>query len=727
MKQVTQNIKTGEVKVDEVPPPNLFRNAILVKNYYSVISAGTEKTSIDMGNMSMLQKAKSRPDDVKKVLKEVKQIGVWAAYKKVMNKLDTPKALGYSTAGVVIAVDENVEGFRPGDRVACAGAGYAIHADIVVVPKNLCVKIPDGVSFEEAAYATVGSIAMQGLRQTNPTLGEKIVVIGLGLLGQMTVQMLKANGCYVIGIDLDDKSVENAVKISGADLSLSRNKQDVKSIVKEVTNGYGADAVVITAATGSNDPVELAGEIAREKGRVILVGAVGMTFQRTPYYVKELEFKLSRSYGPGRYDYNYEERGNDYPLSYVRWTENRNMESFLELIKDKKVDVKSITTHTFSIDDADKAYALISGEKKEHYVGIILKYPELEENKKEEYFKKIVTSGPKNTVGSPAIGFIGVGNHAQANLLPHVAGDSGNKLIGVCDSQGTIAKHLSEKYGFEFCTSNVEDIFNNDKINTVLVSTRHNSHAEYVIKAIETGKNVFVEKPLCLKNEELDKIITAYQSKLDSGKEPVVLVGFNRRFAPLMKRTKEFFKDVKDPLTVNFRVNAGFIPKAHWVQDPVEGGGRIMGEVCHFVDIVQYLTGSQPVGVYAQSISSNNSQVTEYDNINITLKMKNGSLGIITYVSNGDKGVNKERMEVTGGNLYAILDNFEKLDLYKNEKRNEIKGKGMDKGWKTEMAEFLSGSKSGQSPIPFDSLRLTTLTTLKILESLRTNEVITIE
>jgi len=727
MKQVTQNIKTGEVKVVDAPPPNVFSNAILVKNYYSVISAGTEKTSIDMGKMSMLQKAKSRPDDVKKVLKEVKQLGIWAAYKKVMNKLETPKSLGYSTSGIVLAVDDNVEGFKPGDRVACAGAGYAIHADIVAVPKNLCAKIPDGVDFEEAAYSTVGAIAIQGIRQTNPTLGEKIVVIGLGLLGQLTVQMLKANGCFVIGIDLDDKSIENAVKISNADISLSRTKQDVKNIVKELTDGYGADAVVITAATSSSDPVELAGELAREKGRVILVGAVGMTFPRGPYYMKELEFKLSRSYGPGRYDYKYEEQGNDYPLSYVRWTENRNMDSFLQLIKEKKVDVKSITTHTFSIDDADKAYSLISGEKKEYYVGILLKYAEVDEAGKESYFKKINVNPPKDKKGILNVGFIGVGNHAQSNLLPHVAADPGNCMIGVCDSQGTIAKHLAGKYQFEFCTSDVDDIFNNEKIDTVLVSTRHNSHAEYVIKAIENGKNIFVEKPLCLQYEELENIVKVYNEKTKSGKEPVLLAGFNRRFAPLMKKTKEFFRDVNDPVVVNFRVNAGFIPKSHWVQDPVEGGGRIMGEVCHFVDIVQFITGSDPVSVYAQSISSRNSLVTEYDNINITIKMKNGSLGIITYLANGDKGVGKERMEVTGGNLYAILDNFEKLHLYKNEKMTELKNKGMDKGWKTEMIEFLQGSKSGKSPISFESIRLTTLTTLKILESLKTNEVITVE
>ncbi|HQJ74615.1 MAG TPA: bi-domain-containing oxidoreductase [Bacteroidota bacterium] len=726
MKQVAQNIKTGEIRVDEVPPPNLFKNALLVKNYYSVISAGTEKTSIDMGKMSMFQKAKSRPEDVKKVLKEIRQQGIMATYKKVMNKLDTPKSLGYSTAGVVLAVDEDVDEFKPGDRVACAGAGYALHADIVAVPKNLCVKIPDSVSFEEAAFTTVGAIAMQGLRQANPTLGERVVVIGLGLIGQLTVQMLKANGCFVIGVDLDDKPIENALKISGADIALSGKKQDVKSIVMEITKGFGADAVIITAATSSNDPIKLAGEISRDKGRVILVGDVGLTLPRAPYYMKELDFKLSRSYGPGRYDYNYEEKGNDYPFGYVRWTEKRNMESFLELIQNKKVNVKSITTHTFSIDEAAKAYDLISGEKKEYYIGILLKYSEIEDDGAEKYFQKININESDVRVSEINIGFIGVGSHAQTNLLPHIE-SAGAHILGVCDSQGMVAKFIAEKYKSNFCTSNADDIFSNEKINTVFVSTRHNSHAEYVIKSLQNDKNIFVEKPLCLKYEELEEITRIYNEKISSGKNINLLVGFNRRFAPLMKKTKEFFSDVVDPIIVNFRVNAGFIPKSHWVQDPDEGGGRIMGEVCHFVDVIQYLSDSYPISVFAQSISSQNSMITDFDNINVTLKMKNGSLGIITYLANGDKGVNKERMEVTGGNLYAILDNFEELSLYKKENKTIIKNKGIDKGWKQEIFEFLDGIKKGKSPIEYNSIRITTLTTLKILESLRTNELVEIK
>jgi predicted dehydrogenase/threonine dehydrogenase-like Zn-dependent dehydrogenase len=727
MKQLTQNIKSGEIKIQEVPPPALFNNAILVKNYFSLISVGTEKTSIDMGKKNMLQKARSRPDDVKKVLQEMKTQGIWATYKKVMGKLDLPKTLGYSSSGIVLAVDSSVENIKPGDRVACAGAGYAVHADVIVVPKNLCVKIPDTVSFEEASYGTVGSIALQGIRQTSPTLGEKIVVIGLGLLGQITVQMLKANGCYVIGVDIDETSVKAALK-SGADLGLVRTKQDVKSIIMQSTDGFGADAVIITAGTGSNDPVELAGEIARERARVVLVGAVGMNFPRTNYYIKELEFKLSRSYGPGRYDYTYEEGGIDYPIGYVRWTENRNIQEFISLINQKKVDVKSITTHSFPIDEAEKAYDLISGEKKEFYLGILLKYEELTAKNKQNLFEPIqisdsiqVKPGKENLY----TGFIGVGGHAQSFLLPNIE-DSSSKIAAICDSQGTIAKHIAEKYQVKFCTSNPDDIINDDKINTIFIATRHGSHSDLVTKSLMKDKNIFVEKPLALQIDELNKISALHDQNVKDGKKPILFVAYNRRFAPLMKEVKNFFKDVKEPLVVNYRVNAGFLPKSHWTQDPIDGGGRILGEVCHFVDIVQFLSESNPEKVFAQSIIAGNDKMTNNDNINITLKMKNGALGIITYLANGDKSVPKERIEITGGNQFAILENFETLYLYKNDKKKVVKGKGLDKGHKNEVREFIEAAKNQKNLIEFENLRITSLTTFKILESLQTGEVLEI-
>ncbi len=733
MKQLIQNMKSGELKIEDVPPPSLKTGGVLVKNYYSLISAGTEKTKVDLGKKSMLQKARSRPEDVKRVLSEVRQQGIIATYKKVMSKLEVPSAMGYSSAGVVIAVDPFVDEFQPGDRVACAGGGYANHADIVFVPKNLCVKVPDGVGLDGAAYTTLGAIALQGVRQANPTLGEKVAVIGLGLVGQLTVQILKAAGCGVIGVDIDAHAV-NLAKELGVDVGVVR-RRDVQGIVDSYTKGYGADAVIITAATSSNDPVELAPKIARDRSRLVMVGATGMDLPRGPFYMKELEFRLSRSYGPGRYDTKYEEGGTDYPIGYVRWTEKRNMEEFLNLVLQQKVDVKKITTHCFSIEDAPKAYDLISGKKKARYIGILLKYEGLTsptDSKKQYiatvYQKPASKPQPSSDVGL-RVGFIGAGNFAQNYLLPALKDIGGAKLVGVCDAAGTTAKYVGDKFGFEFCTSDSNDILDNDMIGTVFIATRHNMHARFVSEALKQGRNVFVEKPLAMNQDELNDVIRAYEVQLETGHCPMLMVGFNRRFAPLMVETKKFFSDVKEPLVVNYRINAGFIPKDHWTQDPVEGGGRIVGEVCHFVDIVQHLSDSIPARVYAEAIQSGNASVMNNDNISVTLKMKNGSLGIITYLANGDRVVPKERIEISGGNRTAILDNFQRLSLYQAGREKTIKGGGMDKGHKAEVEAFMRRVKERRSNemvaplIDFQSLIITTSATLKIIESLNTGEV----
>jgi polar amino acid transport system substrate-binding protein len=723
MKQLTQNMKSGELRVEEVPPPSLKAGGVLVKNYFSLISAGTEKSKVDLGKMSLWQKAKARPEDVKKVLAEVRTNGLFATYKRVMSKLDAPSTLGYSTAGVVLAVDSTVDEFKPGDRVACAGAGYATHADIIVVPKNLCAKVPEDVGLDEAAYTTLGAIAMQGVRQTQPTLGETVVVIGLGLVGQLTVQILKAAGCKVIGVDIDPQAVNLAREV-GVDLGIMRAQEDVKGLVSSFTNGYGADAVIITAATESNDPVELAGTIARDRARVIMVGAVGMNLPRGPYYMKELEFKLSRSYGPGRYDSSYEEGGNDYPIGYVRWTERRNMEEFLHLVAEKKVDVRKITTHRFNIDDAPQAYALISGEIRERYVGILLKYDELSSTNGQTKISTVVSLKSESERSFPSssaalnMGFIGAGSFAQSFLLPALKNFSGVRFIGVCNASGISAKNVGAKFGFEFCTSNSDDIVNNESIGTVFIATRHNLHAPLVVAALKKGKRVFVEKPLALNEEELQEIVAAYNEQLTAAQRPILMVGFNRRFAPLVVEMKNFFRDVREPLVVNYRVNAGFIPKEHWTQHPIEGGGRIIGEVCHFVDTMQYLCASEPVKVYAASLSTENHSVMNHDNLSITMRLKNGSLGIITYLANGDKAVPKERIEVSSGNRSAILDNFQRLHLFKDEKEIVKKSKGLDKGHRAEVEAFMRAIQAGQQVIEFHSLVVTTRTTFKIVESL---------
>jgi len=735
MKQLTQNMKSGELKVDDVPPPSLKTGGVLVKNYYSLISAGTEKSKVELGKKSLLQKARSRPEDVKRVLSEVWQQGILATYKKVMSKLEAPSPMGYSSAGVVIAVDPFVDEFQPGDRVACAGGGYANHADIVFIPKNLCVKVPDGVGLDEAAYTTLGAIALQGVRQANPTLGEKVVVIGLGLVGQLTVQILKAAGCGVIGIDIDAHAV-NLAKELGMDVGIVRS-QDVQGgaedTIDSYTKGYGADAVIITAATSSNDPVELAPKIARDRARIVMVGATGMDLPRGPFYMKELEFKLSRSYGPGRYDTSYEEGGNDYPIGYVRWTEKRNMEEFLNLVQQKKVDVKRITTHCFPIDEAPKAYNLISGKKKECYIGILLKYDEIVSPESKQKFETTIHLKPAAYLHPPSdtglrVGFIGAGNFAQNYLLPALKSIADAKLVGVCDATGTTARYVGDKFGFEFCTSDSNDILNNDTIGTVFIATRHNFHARFVVEALKRGKNVFVEKPLAMNQDELNDVIKAYEAQLSNARYPMLMVGFNRRFAPLMIEMKKFFSGMREPLVINYRINAGFIPKDHWTQDPIEGGGRIIGEVCHFVDIVQHISDSEPVKIYAEAIRSDNRSVMNNDNINVTLKMKNGSMGIITYLANGDKSVPKERIEVSGGNRTAILDNFRRLSLYRGGKEKTIKRRGVDKGHKAEIEAFIQRIKeriSNQTIPPlidFQSLVITTAATFKIIKSLNTGD-----
>ena len=729
MKQVVQNLKTGEIRVDVLPPPTLKSGGILVKNYFSLISAGTEKTSVDLGKMNMLQKAKSRPEDVRKVLQEIKLNGFIRTYKKVMAKLDSLKPLGYSSAGVVLAVDAVASEFKPGDRVACAGGGYATHSDIIFVPKNLAVKVPDGVGLDEAAYSTLGAIAMQGIRQAQPTLGENVVVIGLGLVGLLAVQILKANGCRVFGIDVDPGNVRLAKEI-GADDACERSA-DVNTRVNGFSDGFGADAVIIAAATRSSDPLSLAGEIARDRSRVVMIGATGMNIPRPPYYSKELEFKLSRSYGPGRYDREYEENGRDYPIGYVRWTENRNMKEFVRLLKDKKVNVSRLTTHRFPIRNAGQAYKMISGKKTQKYIGILLEY----EKEKTEPPAEIQPDAGKSVFNPSdetfkrlplSVGFIGAGSFAQGNLIPALRNIEGVTLQTVCTASGASAKTAQDQFGFKLTTTNPQDLFLNENIGTIFIATRHNLHASFALEALKAGKNVFVEKPLALTEDELVSLSQFYRGS-DEEKMPALMVGFNRRFAPLTRELKQFFENTGEPMVVNYRVNAGYIPTNHWTQDPVEGGGRILGEVCHFVDLVQFITASRIVKVYAESISADNTSIVSNDNVNITLKMANGSLGIVTYLANADSSLPKERIEVSSGRKAAIIDNFRNAYFYRDGKASKTGTGTVDKGIREEVKTFIQAVKSDRtSPITFDELINTTLATFRILTSLSVGEAVSL-
>jgi len=724
LKQLLQSLRSGDIHIKDVPSPTGPKRAgVLVRVHASLISAGTEKMKVDLARASLLEKARQRPDDVKKVLAEVKQQGFWATWQRVMRKLDTPGPLGYSCAGEVLAVSEDVDDLKPGDRVACGGQG-ASHSEVVSVLRNLCVKLPDSVPYEEACYTTLGAIAMQGLRQANVTFGESVVVIGLGLVGQLACAISKAAGCVTIGVDLDDHHVEIA-RAHTATHAFNRNHPSLVETIKSLTHGFGADAVIICAATSSNDPIVFSAEIARDRARIIMVGVSQMDLPRDVYFQKELEFRLSRSYGPGRYDASYEERGIDYPIGYVRWTERRNMQEFVRLLAEKKIDPNAITTHSFPIDQAADAYAIIAGERKERYLGMVLTYPEgddsgLKTSAGDRYRGVGNRPAPVAPSGQIAAGFIGAGNFAQGFLLPTLKDHA--KLVAVANQSGASAEDAKTKFGFDRTSTNPEDIIHAPDIDTVFIATRHGDHARLVTEALKAGKNVFVEKPLALHKEELSDVARTYDA---SGRK--LLVGFNRRFSPLVKKTKDFFGDAA-PKMMFYRVNAGPLPRSHWTQDEQEGGGRIIGEVCHFIDTAAFLTGdAMPRSVYAKSISTGRADSVDRDTVSITVDYEDGSLLEIFYVANGSRSLPKEELQVFSNGRTAILKNFTELELWSSGAKPATH-KGSGKGHAEEVQAFLKSLASGsEAPIPFDSILATTLVTFAARESLASGEPVRFE
>ena len=706
MKQVIQNFKTGELYVDEVPLPALSTGMVLVENRFSLISAGTERSTVKTAKANLLGKARQRPDLVAQVLQNIRKEGWKATLEKVRTKLDSLKALGYSTAGVVCGSMDTGGRFKPGDRVACGGQDYASHAEVVGVPQHLVARIPDNVSFEEASFTTLGAIALQGVRQAEPRLGESVCVIGLGLLGQITCQLLKANGCRVLGIDMSARLAELAQRL-GTDVALTRDHADLKNIVGQFTSGHGFDSIIITAAAPSNDPIELSAEIARRKGRVVIVGAVKMDIPRDPhFYRKELDLRMSCSYGPGRYDVSYEEQGIDYPYGYVRWTEQRNMEAFLQLLAQKKLDLGALITHRFDINQAESAYAIVMGKVQEPHIGILLQYADND--------RKFLTAFPVNEQtpgGALSIGFIGAGSFAQSYLLPPVK-QSGANLATVVTSRGISAKNVAAKFGFGKASSDSSDVITDPAVDTVFIATQHDTHATYALACLKAGKKVFVEKPLAMTVEELENI-RVFQEQHGG----MLMVGFNRRFSPVAMAMRKEFRDVADPLVINYRVNAGFIPREHWAQQAETGGGRIIGEACHFIDLMQFFTGSLPEKVYAECLGSQNSRIKNDDNIVITVRFRNGSVGTISYVAEGDKALAKERVEIFGGGKVGVILDFRSGEVYHHNKVKMLKLEG--KGHKQEVEAFLDASRmGGASPIPFESMYYTTLATFRILDSL---------
>jgi predicted dehydrogenase/threonine dehydrogenase-like Zn-dependent dehydrogenase len=698
MLQVVQNVRNGKLEVAEVPPPALLPGGVIVRTAASIISPGTEKMIMDLAKKSLLGKAKERPDLVRQVIAKARKHGVVTTFQNVMAKMDKPLALGYSAAGVVEAVGPEVMDLKIGDRVTMAGGGYASHAELNFVPRILTSVIPDGLSFEEAAYSTVAAIAMQGVRLARPELSEAVVVSGLGLIGLIAVQLLKANGCRVLGIDFNRDKIEAGLRL-GLDEGVVLPDDDAAAAVERFTKGRGADLTLITAATSSNQPIELAGEITRRKGRIVVVGAVGLNIPRDVYYHKELEVKVSMSYGPGRYDRSYEEGGLDYPYDYVRWTEGRNIESVLDLMRSGKLNVRALTTHHFPLDKAANAYQLIQNGSSS-YIGIVLDYDLQKPQQKTITLPAVVQSKRTDRLG---IGFVGAGNYSSIHLLPHLKQNGDAQLLGLVSATGLNAKVKAEKFGFTYCATELKSVLEDPAIDALFIGTRHSTHADFTIQALAAGKNVFVEKPMVVTEEQLDAVIDAYK-RANEKQRLGLMVGLNRRFAPMVIKVKGVF-DLNDSLQMIYRVNSGQIPTSTWLHEPDQGAGMLIGEMSHFVDVMQFICGERPTRVFASALSLDSKKYANQDNLCIVITFDGGSVGTLCYNTVGNNTFSKERLEVYGGGNLAVLDDFRSLQIVKNGKLTQTKAPNQDKGQQREVKDTVEAFRTtGAAPIPFPEL-----------------------
>jgi predicted dehydrogenase len=732
MKQVLQNLRTGETNVVDVPVPKPKPGQALVRTSASLVSAGTERMLVEFAGKSLIGKARSRPDLMKQVVDKARREGLLTTMEAAFTRLDQPMPLGYSSAGTIVALGEGMTSFRVGQRVACAGGGYAVHAEYATVPCNLLAPLPDDVDFESAAFTTLGAIALHGFRLAEVQLGGCVAVIGLGMLGQLTVGIARAGGCRVIGVDLDASRVALA-EAMGAQAVL-REDAEVASLA--FSRGRGCDAVLICADTTSDDPVELAGTIARDRAKVVAVGAVGLQIPRKIYYEKELTFLNSRSYGPGRYDAAYEEGGLDYPIGYVRWTEGRNLESFVDLLESGALDVKPLISHRFHIEDAPQAYELITGNKGEAFIGVLLTYPESETAGEEKAIGVNISriaphaSGDSqgDRTGTVKLGVLGAGNFAQAVMLPAIRKTQDIELVGIVSASGANAQHAADRFGFQYADSDEGRVLNDPNINTVAILTRHDLHARQVIAALGAGKHVFCEKPLALNDNELNNIIESIEKMGFNHKDvetlspppyPLLTVGFNRRFARLARSMKDFFASRTEPMIAHYRINAGYIPPEHWTQDPEIGGGRIIGEACHFIDFLTFLVGEPPLEVLALGMPD----LGRYreDNVVLTFTFPDGSIGTVTYLANGDKAFPKERVEVFCAGRVAVLDDFRSLETVAEGRRQVERSRlRQDKGHQAEWAAFKDAILAGgPPPIPYEQLIGVTRASFAGLESLR--------
>jgi len=711
VKQVSQSMKDGRIEVLDVPMPTLRPQGALVRTAWSLISAGTEGAKVDLGQKSLLAKARSRPDQVKQVVDKVRSEGVLRTYRTVKARLEEQNPIGYSSAGVVTQLGELAAGLTVGDLVACGGGDYANHAEYAYVPATLCARVPEGVGLDEAAFATVGAVALQGVRQSGVTVGDRVAVIGLGLVGQLTVQLVRAAGCEVAGADLDDGRCA-AVAAYGAVAATSATGAVAAQELLAAAGGVGFDAVIVAAGTKSNAPIELAGEIARDRGTVVVVGDVGMQVPRAPFYEKELTLKLSRSYGPGRYDPLYEEMAIDYPLGYVRWTEQRNMAEFLRLIAEGRVGVKPLITHRYAVDDAAQAYAAIT-DPASGSLGVLLEYLGSEPERPRIEIGRPAAGEPAQ--GALGVGFLGAGNFATATLLPALATDARFAPRGVFTPSGLSACDVAEHHGFAFCAGSPDEVLSDPATAAIVIATRHASHAALAVQALNAGKTVFVEKPMAITEAELDEVVEAQRESRGQ-----LTVGFNRRFAPHVRKMVTALARRSSPANIVIRVNAGAIPATHWIQCPEEGGGRIVGELCHFVDLAACLAGAPPSRVFATSADPHKSPLLT-DNLSVLLNFADGSIATLVYTAAGDTAYPKERVEVFCAGKVMVSDDFKRLSLTQGGRTHTSRLQQADKGHRAEMKAFLDLA-AGLPPaeLTFADCVSSMAATFKVVESLTT-------
>jgi predicted dehydrogenase len=709
VKQILQSLMTGAVELADIPCPKPGPGQLLIRSRASLISAGTERMLMDFGKANLLEKASQQPDKVRMVLDKIRTDGLLPTLTAVQNRLDQPLALGYCNAGVVIDVGQGVHGFRVGDRAASNGR----HAEVVSVPANLCAKVPDPVSDDSAAFTVIGAIALQGIRLVQPTLGESIVVIGLGMIGLLTVQLLRAHGCRVLGVDFQEAKLELARKF-GASTVNSVHAEDLLRAAQAFSRGRGVDAVIITASTKSSAPVHQAAQMCRKRGRIVLVGVTGLELSRADFYEKELSFQVSCSYGPGRYDTQYEEKGHDYPLGFVRWTEQRNFEAVLDMLAEGRIDVSPLISHRFPLHDFQQAYAVLGGTAPS--LGILLQYSAEVDRPTAELTRRSLSRQVAARRGAvPVVAFIGAGNYASQVLVPAFRG-AGARLKVVASAGGVSSAHVGRKYGFERTTTDFEAVLADSEADAVVIATRHDAHAQQVCAALAAGKHVFVEKPLALNRRQLEEIAAAHQAAAAAGH--ILTVGFNRRFAPQVQRMKALLDTVTQPKSFIVTVNAGPIPPDHWTQDPDIGGGRIVGEACHFIDLLRYLVGQPVTGVQSTVMAGGDGVAVRDDKMTFTLRFAEGSFGTVHYLANGNKSFPKERIEVFCAGRILQLDNFRRLIGWGWPGFHRMNLWRQDKGNAACAQAFVDAVRQGGAePIAFDELLQVTQVSFEVVEA----------